>query len=140
GEEWTRAAQLSDGAEKIRRFMEATRVNVALRDLDRAQQCVKEILELEPQHPDAQRLLHETKQWDRLWPLLEADIARDPSPDSYLRAARCALERGGNAKALELYELAGPEALAEYADALARCDRPGDAAMVYEKLPPESLD
>ena len=90
-----------------------------LNDPDTARDCLRRVLELEPDHADAKRalaeLLHGAGQWESLWPHLQELVAKakqDPSQPAaerhgvFTQAAHCAMELGNFAAALELYDLA----------------------------------
>ncbi|MGE5180546.1 MAG: tetratricopeptide repeat protein, partial [Acidobacteriota bacterium] len=154
GEELVRAAELStDPGERIRRLADAAWVfRHRLHETERARQCLALILELEPEHTDAKaalaELLHDTKQWQELWPHLEQEIARvdaDASlpagerADVYTRAARCALELDSFGRAMELYDRAcaldpGVPLQLERAEALARSKSLDAAATALQTI------
>ncbi len=154
GEELIRAGELaSSSADRIRCFADAAWVfRHRLHDAERARQCLQLILDLEPEHADAKQalgeLLHDTKQWETLWPRLEQEVERtkdDPAVapeakvDLYLRAARCALELDLFGSALELYDLAcaidaRPVLQIERADALYRSKSFEAAAAAFQTI------
>ncbi|HEY1558094.1 MAG TPA: tetratricopeptide repeat protein, partial [Kofleriaceae bacterium] len=121
GAELVRAGELAtDEQARLRCFIDAAWVyRHRLRDSERARQLLHLILDIAPEHADAKQalaeLLHDTHQWETLWPHLEQEVERaraDASlpaaerADVYTRAARCALELDHFGDALELYEQA----------------------------------
>src|SRR5207249_2829047 len=110
------------------------------------------ILKLEPEHADARKalaeLLHDTQQWESLWPHLEqevkaaradATLPANQRADIYARAARCAVELGKFAVANELYDLAcatdpKPALRLERAEALYRAKAFEPAAAGFQAL------
>ncbi len=154
GEELLRAAQLSKTpSETLRLLTDAAWVyRHRLDDAERARACLQRILELDPEHADAKtalaELLQDTRQWETLWPHLEAQLARadvDASPpsaerlDLYARAARCAVELGKFPIAIELYDRAcdldrSPGMLLERAVALHRSNALDAAAASYQTI------
>ncbi|HEU0034943.1 MAG TPA: tetratricopeptide repeat protein [Kofleriaceae bacterium] len=153
-EELTRAAQLATSQpETLRLLVDAAWVyRHRLDDAERARACLTRILELDPDHGDAKaalaELLHDTQQWETLWPVLEQELARAhadsalASPDRldlYTRAARCAVELGKFSQAIELYDLAcgidqSPAMLLERAAALHRSGALDAAAASYQTI------
>ncbi|MEO8705170.1 MAG: tetratricopeptide repeat protein [Kofleriaceae bacterium] len=148
GEELVRAAQLSSTQdETLRLFVDAAWLyRHRLDDTARARECLLYILELDPEHGDAKQayaeLLADTRQWEALWPHLEAEVARvrgDDRLDVLVRAARCAVELDRFAIALELYDEASaidatPATQLERADALYRSKNVDAAAAAYQTI------
>ncbi len=154
GEELIRASQLAEATgDKIRCLADAAWVfRHRLHDAERARQCLHLVLELEPDHADAKRalaeLLHDTAQWETLWPHLEQEVARANADASiaatdraeiYARAARCALELDKLGVALELYDQAAaldvrPALQIERAEALYRSKALVDAASSLQSI------
>jgi tetratricopeptide (TPR) repeat protein len=122
-------------------------------DLEKAGECLRRIVELDPENLDAKHELTEllagTKKWEALWPhaaeLAEA-IGRDPdaSPEqrreTWLRAARCALEIGKSEEALKLMDRAvaiapgNVSVVLERADALRRTGASEPAIKAYQSI------
>ena len=154
GEELIRAAQLSTSEDDILRCLAdaAWLYRHRLDDTARARECLLLILELAPEHADAKQalaeLLHDTRQWESLWPRLEQELQRVADDDSigpaertdiYTRAARCAVELANFPTAIELYNAAcelDPSAatLLERADALYRSKALDAAAASYQTI------
>jgi len=154
GEELVRAAQLApDEPDKLRCFADAAWVfRHRLHDAERARQCLHLILDIDPDNADAKQalaeLLHDTRQWETLWPHLQEEATRaktDPAMsatdkrDAFVRAARCALEIDDLATSLELYELAcaidgDPALQIERAEALYRSKGLDTAAAAYQTI------
>ncbi len=154
GEELVRAARLSTATgDRLRCLLDAAWLyRHRLDDAVRARECLHLTLELDPEHADARQalaeLLHDTQQWETLWPHLADEVERvfaDASVpaserlDVYTRAARCAVELANFPTALELYELAcaidpGPGSLLERADALYRSKALDAAARAYHAI------
>jgi tetratricopeptide (TPR) repeat protein len=140
--------------ESIRSLTEAAELyRNRLGDLARAGECLQRIVELDPDNLDAKHglteLLAGTRQWEALWPHIEQlaeTMAHDPdaSPDqrreTYLRAARCALELGKSAPARELMDRAvaidpaNVAVLLERADALRRSEAWEPAVKAYQSI------
>lgn len=155
GDELVRAAQLYPArADQVRCLTDAAWLyRGRLGDDDRARELLRQVLELDPGHRDAKQALAEVLQgagqWDTLWPHLEQEVAHaradaampaDKRLELYLRAARCAVEVGKHAAALELYDLAAaldPGSLAiafDRADALYRGAQWEAATKAYQTL------
>jgi tetratricopeptide (TPR) repeat protein len=154
GEEFQRAAAAShDDTDRIRCLSDAAWLyRHRLDDPERARQCLQQILELDPEHPDAKQaladLLQHTQQWETLWPHLESEVERaktDPSMtadvrfDILARAARCAAELGKSAQAASLYDQAcaieaRPATLLERAENLRRGKQLEAASEAFHKL------
>jgi tetratricopeptide (TPR) repeat protein len=153
GEQLIRAAQLAGHeAETVRLLVDAAWLyRYRLEDNARARECLVLILDLDPEHADAKQalaeLLHDTQQWESLWPHLEQEVARasgDDVPaaerhDIYTRAARCAVELANLPTAIELFDAAAaidprPETLLDRADALYRNKALEPAADAYQAL------
>ncbi len=123
-----------------------------LDDTARARDCLEHVLKLDPEHPDAKQgladLLSKNQEWEQLWPHLEQEVARvtaDPGlppgerNDVYLRAARCAVELGKLAQAMELFDLAlaidpSPAVQLERADTLYRGKSLDASAAAYQTI------
>ncbi|MBA3465266.1 MAG: tetratricopeptide repeat protein, partial [Deltaproteobacteria bacterium] len=109
GEELRRAARLSTSTDGTLRCLAdaAWLYRHRLGDAERARECLHQILELDPAHADAKQalaeLLHDNREWESLWPHLEAEVARArvdatvapaARAELYAKAARCAVELG----------------------------------------------
>ncbi len=153
GEDLLRAAQLSTPGDAIRCLADAAWLyRHRLGDPERARSCLVRILDLEPTHLDAKQalaeLLHDAEEWETLWPHLQEQIrqAKDDVPaELLLRAARCALELGKSAAAIELFERAWqreptPAIQIERAAALYRTKSLDAAASAYQAIPTRGLD
>ena len=154
GEELLRAARLHATRDDILRCLAdaAWLYRHRLGDTERARECLHRILELEPAHADAKQalaeLMHDNQEWGALWPHLEAQAAKARRDDGlpagerselYTKAARCAVELGKFAAAMELYELAlglapSPATLIERAEALYRAASLEAAAMSFQTV------
>lgn len=154
GERLLRAADLAaTKAETVRLLADAAWVyRHRLDDSEQARECLQRILALDPDHADAKQaiaeLLHDTEQWESLWPHLEEQAERAktdatmPPADRLAivsKAARCALELGRPRAALELYDVAcsidpGPGSLLERAEALYRSKSLDAAATAFQAI------
>jgi tetratricopeptide (TPR) repeat protein len=151
GEELMRASQLAPNqGEVVRLLVDAAWVyRHRLDDAERARACLQRILALEPEHGDAKQalaeLLQDTREWETLWPHLEEQVQRAPGMapperlDIFTRAARCAVELGKFAQAIELYDQAlsidqNPTLLLERAVALHRSGALDAAAASYQTI------
>jgi tetratricopeptide (TPR) repeat protein len=154
GDELVRAAELAPSPQdQIRCLVDAAWVfRHRVHDAERARQCLRLVLELEPAHADAKQLLAEllqdTQQWESLWPHLQEEVQHarinEQLPPAqraeiYARAARCAVELDLTGQALELYDLAlaadaTPDLHLERADALYRSKALDAAAPAYQSI------
>ncbi|MGE0549929.1 MAG: tetratricopeptide repeat protein [Kofleriaceae bacterium] len=154
GEELIRAAQLSTNRDDTVRclFDAAWTYRHRLGDMQRARDCLDRILALEPDHADAKQamaqLLHDSREWETLWPHLEQQVRKindnSNAPiaerhDAYMKAGRCALELGKFSAALELYDQAcaidpKPATQLERAEALHRSGALEPAAAAYQEI------
>jgi tetratricopeptide (TPR) repeat protein len=154
GEQLVRAGELARiEADKLRCFTDAAWVfRHRLHDSERARQLLHLILDLAPDDVAAKQaladLLHDTRQWETLWPHLEQEVTRAkadanlPSGERaelYARAARCALELDKFETALDLYDhaisLDGRATLQlERAEALYRAKSLDAAAAAYQTI------
>src|SRR5262249_19646736 len=88
-------------------------------DVDKAGECLRRAVELDPDHGGAKKALAEmlagTQQWEALWPHVERraetigdkpDALPEERREAYVQAAHCALELGKAEKALELMDRA----------------------------------
>jgi tetratricopeptide (TPR) repeat protein len=135
---------LSDAAEVYRQ---------RLGDVEKAGECLRRILELDPGHVAAKKALAEllsgAQKWEALWPHVEnlaqtvdakPDASANERRDAYLQAARCALELGKSEPALSFLDRAvalDPDyvpVLLERADALHRIQALEPAAKAYHAI------
>lgn len=143
-----------DRLEAIRHLTEAAALyRQRLGDLGKAAECLRRIVELDPEHADAKQdlteLLAGARDWEALWPFASeraATIGNDPSAsaaerrEACLQAARCALELGKGDRALELLDRAvavDPShvpTLLERADALRRTEAWEAAVKAYQAI------
>lgn len=153
-DELLRASKLSPTlAETVRLLVDAAWVyRYRLGDNEHARTCLQRILELDPDHVDAKRalaeLLHDTQEWEALWPHLSSEAARMRSdttlpPAERLavlgKAARCALELSNATAALDLYDAAcaldsGPVTELERAEALYRTQQLDAAVASFQAI------
>jgi tetratricopeptide (TPR) repeat protein len=134
---FTRAAQLSSGADAVRCLMEAADIHwQRMNDAERARECLERALESEPGNERVRvvlaKILQDAGKWEALWPHISTMATRaeqsgastppEARRDLYLRAARCAVEIGKSARALELLDLAQVLDPADVDVQLARAD------------------
>jgi tetratricopeptide (TPR) repeat protein len=160
--DWARAADHlrraglahDDRRESIRCLGEAAQLyREPLANIEKASECLRRIVELDPDHASAKQrlagLLAGTNQWQALWPhVREAAAAMEHRPDAspderrdaYLQAARCALELGDSEQALGLFDRAVAvdpghiPVLLERGDALCRSRAWEPAAKAYQTI------